>query len=100
MVMGSRAGWEMLARHGRALRSGAALFAAISASPDFSAANLLQDYLRKCIPVLSQIYGPSERAMHRISDLFALPPDENGKLRDLRDWRDDQGFLSSPGPTK
>jgi hypothetical protein len=100
MVMGSRAGWEMLARHGRALRSGATLFAAVAASPDFSAVNLLQDYLRKCIPALSLLYGPGERAMHRITDLFALAPDENIKLRDLRDWRDERGFLSSPGQTK
>ena len=100
MVMGSRAGWEMLARYGRTLRSGIALFAAVAASPDFSATALLEDYLRRCIHVLSILYGPSERAMRRIADRFALTPDENGKLRDLRRWRDHQGFLSSPGPTE
>jgi hypothetical protein len=100
LVMGSRAGWEMLARHGRALRSNADLFAAIAASPDLSAVNLLGEYLRKCIPVLSTLYGPGERALRRIADLFELSADQRGKLRDLRDWRDDQGFLSAPGTGK
>ena len=100
LVMGSRAGWEMLVRYGGALRSNAGLFAAVAASPDLSAVNLLGDYLRKCIPVLSALYGPSERALRRIADLFGLSADQRGKLRDFRDWRDDQGFLSAPGAGK
>ena len=35
---------------------------------------------------------PSERALRRIADLFGLTPDERGKLRDLRDWRDAPGL--------
>ena len=58
LVMGSRAGWEMLARLWWRIRSGTALFAAVAASPDSSAADLLGDYLRKCIHVLSTLYGP------------------------------------------
>jgi len=100
LVMGSRAGWEMLARHGRALCNSTALFAAIAGSPDLSAASLLQKYLRKCIYVLTELYGPSERAIRRIAELFALTEDEYDKLRALRDWRDDQGFLTWPGKGK
>ncbi len=100
LVMGSRAGWEMLARYGGALRSNAGLFAAVAPSPDLSAVNLLGEYLRKCIPFLSALYGPGERVLHRIADLCGLTADQRGKLRDLRDWRDDQGFLSASGTGK
>jgi hypothetical protein len=97
LVLGSRAGWEMLVRHGAALRSNTALFAAIAGSPDISAVDLLGEYLRKCLPVLSALYGPGERALRRIAGLFGLTADECSKLHDLRDWRDDQGFLSESG---
>jgi hypothetical protein len=97
LVMGSRAGWEMLGRHGGALRSNTALFAAITGSPDISAVNLLGEYLRKCLPVLTALYGPGERALRRIAGLFGLTADECGKLHDLRDWRNDLGFLSESG---
>jgi hypothetical protein len=93
LVMGSRAGWEMLARHGSAIRSNTALFAAATASPELSAAHLLRSYLRSCIPMLSALYGPDERSLYSIADLFGLTPGERGKLRALPDWRDAHGFL-------
>lgn len=97
LVLGSRAGWEMLARHGGAIRSNTALFAVAAASPELSAAKLLGDYLRRCIPVLSALYGPDQRALHRIANLFGLTPGERSKLRALRDWQDTYGFLSLLG---
>jgi hypothetical protein len=95
LIMGSRVGWEMLARHGGAISSYTSLFAAVVASPDVSATNLLVSYLRTCIPVLSILYGPDERALRHIADVFGLSPGERNKLRDLNDWRDAHGFLSA-----
>lgn len=95
LVTGSWAGWEMLAHHGGAIRSHTKLFASVSAAPDLSVSELLSRYLRTCLPELSLLYGPNERALRGIADLFGLSPDERGKLRDLREWQQDDGFLAS-----
>jgi hypothetical protein len=95
LVMGSRAGWEMLARHGGALGSNTLLSATTAASPDLSAANLLGLYLRKCMPMLSVLYGPNEQSLRRIAALFGLTPGERKRLREFRGWQDGHDFLSS-----
>jgi hypothetical protein len=100
LVLGSLAGWNMLAWHGGALRSNTALFAALASSPELSASDLLREYLRSCLPSLSALYGPDARAARRIADLFGLEPDHFSKFRDLRDWRDTHGFLSTLGTGK
>jgi hypothetical protein len=97
LVMGSRAGWEMLAQHGAPIRRSTDLFATTAASPELSATKLLTHYLGSCIPVLSQLYGSDEKALYHVADLFGLTEDERHKLRTLRDWRGTQGFLSSLG---
>jgi SAM-dependent methyltransferase len=97
LILGSQAGWEMLARYGSAIRSHTTLFAAITAAPELSAADLLAKYLRSCIPVLSALYGSDEQALYRIAGLFGLTPEDQSKLRPLRDWRDSSGFLTASG---
>jgi hypothetical protein len=95
LIIGSRVGWELLSRYGKAISRYTALFAAVAASPGDSAAKLLWTYLRTCLPVLLALYGPDELALRSISNLFRLTDGEKSKLRDLRDWREDNGFLSS-----
>jgi hypothetical protein len=97
LVLGSRAGWEMLARHGAPIRRSTDLFATTAASPELSATKLLTHYLRRCIPVLSELYGSDERALYHMADLFGLTGDERDKLRTSTDWRGAQGFLSALG---
>jgi hypothetical protein len=92
LVWGSLAGWEMLARHGRALRHNTALFAIAAFSPELSADPLLLRYFRSCIPVLSALYGPDEQELYRIAAHFGVPPSEHDKLRNLGDWRDVNPF--------
>ncbi len=94
LVWGSRAGWEMLAQYGAALRSNTALFAAVASSPEFSAADLLRNYFRTCIPVISTLYLPDEQHLQRIADLFGLPPGEHWRLRSLKRCRESDGFLA------
>ncbi|WP_158932274.1 hypothetical protein [Acidisphaera sp. S103] len=93
LVLGSRAGWDMLANHGTALRSHTALFASVVAAPDITVTALLERYIRICLPVLSTVYGPSEQALRGIADFLGLGPNERGKLRDLREWQEPDGFL-------
>ena len=94
LVWGSRAGWEMLAEFGAALRSNTALFAAVASSPEFSATHLLRSYFRNCIPVIVALYGDDEQQLQRIADLFGLPPGEHWRLRSLKRWRESDGFLA------
>lgn len=94
LIIGSRAGWEMLAQHGRALSFSTTLFAVVAASPGVSAASLLASYLLKCMPRLSALYGADEQALHHIAELFGLSQLERNKIKGLKDWRDAQGFLS------
>jgi hypothetical protein len=94
LVWGSRAGWEMLAEYGAALRSNTALFAAVASSPQFSATDLLRKYFRPCIPVISALYGPDEQQLQRISSLFGLPPGEHWRLRHLTSCKESDGFLA------
>jgi hypothetical protein len=97
LVMGSQAGWEMLARHGRAIGSYTTVFATTAAAPELSAADLFAKYLRGCIPLLSALYGTDQQALRPIADLFGLPPEDQSKLRPLSDWRDSSGFLTVTG---
>jgi len=97
LILGSQAGCEMLALYGGAIRSRTMLFAAATATPDLSVADLLAKYLRNCIPVLSALYGPDEHALHRIAELFGLTAEDQTRLRPLRDWRATSGFLSVSG---
>jgi len=96
LVWGSRAGWEMLHRHGAAMRHNTALFAVAAASPELSAAHLLRGYFRSCIPSLSALYGHDLPDLHRTASLFGLPPGEHGKLRRLQPGDDLDGLLSPP----
>jgi hypothetical protein len=94
LVWGSRAGWEMMARYGAALRTNTALYAAIASSPEFSANDLLRNYFRNCIHVMSALYGPDEEQLQHIANLFGLPPGERWRLRNLGSCRDSDGFLT------
>jgi len=95
LVMGSQAGWVMLACYGGALRSNTTLFATMTSAPELSATNLLNSYLQRCMPALSALYGPDGRTLHRIADLFGLAPDERDKLREFKGWRHANGFLAA-----
>jgi hypothetical protein len=94
LVWGSRAGWEMMARYGAALRTNTGLYAAVASSPEFSANDLLRNYFRDCIHVISALYGPDEQQLQRSADLFGLPPSEHWRLRHLTSCRESDGFLA------
>jgi hypothetical protein len=94
LILGSRAGLEMLVRYGRPLHLNTALCTTLSAVPDLSIADLFRTYLVRCIPVLTAIYGPDQRVLQRLAELFGLSGAERAKLRD---WRDDHGLLDAPG---
>jgi hypothetical protein len=93
LVSGSQTGWEMLARYGRALRHNTALFGITESTSGLSSDPLLSKYFRRCIPVLSALFGPDEHELHSFAAMFGLPPSERDKLRNLRDWRGGEGFL-------
>ncbi len=98
LIFGSEAGWEMLARHGRAINSYTRLFATASAAAERSAADLLRKYLHGCLPLLSTLYGSDEQALHGIADVFGLTLDDRKKLRpSWTSWRDGSGFLAASG---
>ena len=94
LILSSQTGWEMLLRHGSALACNTTLFAAMAATPNLSMTDLFRTYLRRCLPVLSALYGPDERSLRRIAEMFALTPAD---CRKLREWRDAGGFPSAPG---
>jgi len=97
LVWGSRIGWEMLARHGRAFRSNTALFGAFASAPEISAVDLLRSYFRSCISVISALYSADEQELRRFAALFGLPSSEYWKLRDLKKCWEDRDFFAQIG---
>ena len=95
LILGSRTGWEVLVRYGNAIRCNTALFAALAAEPPMT--DLLRTYLRRCLPALTAVYGPDERALQYIADRLRLTPADRVKLREWRDSRDVHGFLAASG---
>jgi len=94
LILGSRAGWEMLVRYGNAIRLNTALFGTLAAVPDLSIADLFRTYLVRCLPVLTAICGSDHRALQRFAEMFGLSAAERVKLRD---WRDTDGLLAAAG---
>lgn len=83
-VRGSRAGWEVVSRYGKALRRSTSLFATTTASPEPEIPDLLRSYLRACLPALSALYAPDQEELDRIASRFGLPPSVRKKLQVLR----------------
>lgn len=97
LILGSGTGWEMLMRHGNALRGNTTLFGAVAATPELPVTDLLGTYLRRCMPSLSVLYGPDEQALKRVAALFGLAQADRVKLRAWRDARNADGFLATSG---
>ena len=87
LVMGSQAGWEMVARHGKALRRASALYAVVTS------AALLQRYLRPCLPMLTALYAADHDRLHATGRMFGLPTVDMDKLRGMADLVRPGGFL-------
>lgn len=89
LVMGSQAGWEMLARYGKALRRASALYAVATDTAE------LQRFLRPCLPVLTAIYAADLDRLHAAGRMFGLPVADMGKLRGMADLICPGGFLDN-----
>ena len=87
LVMGSQAGWEMVARHGKALRRASALYAVVTD------VTVLQRYLRPCLPVLTALYAADLDRLQAAGRMFGLPASDMGKLRGMADLVGPGGFL-------
>jgi hypothetical protein len=94
LIWGSRAGWEMLSKHGSAIGSNTALFAAMVGSLNTSAEDLLRRYFRTCVPVISALYSADKPKLQQFAGWFGLPPSEDAKLQDLRQCSEAGGFLA------
>jgi hypothetical protein len=90
--MGSRAAWEVIARHGAVLARRTELFGALIApgrdGPEPEAPGLGIRYLRRCLPVVSAIYADDAGWIEDVAERNGLPPAERRKLR----------LLPPPGP--
>ncbi|AMJ62699.1 hypothetical protein [Bosea sp. PAMC 26642] len=96
LVWGSRAGWEMIARHGAALRHNTRLFATSASMPDGESIDTLH-YLSAHIPLLSALYAPDPHLVALIDKEAGLPPGERDKLRSYGDWAGPADFPMSGG---
>jgi hypothetical protein len=85
LAMGSRAAWEVIARHGAVLARRTELFGALIApgrdGPGPEGPGLALRYLRRCLPVVSAVYADDAGWIEDVAERHGLPPAERRKLR-------------------
>jgi hypothetical protein len=101
LAMGSRAAWEVIARHGAVLARRTELFGALIApgrdGPGPEGPGLALRYLRRCLPVVSAVYADDAGWIEDVAERHGLPPAERRKLRLLPPLGSPSSGASSSG---
>lgn len=80
LVWGSRTGWDMLSRHGKALRLTTAIMAVDKCVEQLDPVTMMQTYWRKSFHVLSAVLSHDPRALGDLAQRFGISATDRGKI--------------------
>ena len=80
LVWGSRTGWDMLSRHGKALRLTTAIIAVDKCVEPLDPETMMQTYWRKSFHVLSAVLSNDPMALGDLAQKFGISARDRGKI--------------------